>query len=176
MLWETDEGKAFQDAIVLPEKAQLYAMAKEIKMGDSPKVLLHSLYTFAACLATYGFARRFNKSLNLYSRPSSVRFMMYALVGTFTVGFHSLATDFTQVHYEQKIDKELKKNPVLAEGGREYYGKILARNIALRQLLGKEGESYFTACGNENFLIRTKRTPLVDRKMFFDLQESEELA
>lgn len=45
------------------------------------------------------------------------------------------------------------------QGGVEYYEKILKRNIALRTLLGSQGEKRFTACGNDNTLFRTRTLP-----------------
>ncbi|RZC33071.1 hypothetical protein BDFB_011625, partial [Asbolus verrucosus] len=35
--WELDEGKLLQKSLLLSEKAQMYAMAREIKYRDTPK-------------------------------------------------------------------------------------------------------------------------------------------
>lgn len=35
------------------------------------------------------------------------------------------------------------------EGGVEFYSKILGRNVALRQLMGKDGEKLYTVMGND---------------------------
>ena len=36
-----------------------------------------------------------------------------------------------------------------AEGGVEFYTKVLQRNVALRELMGSEGEGVFTVKGND---------------------------
>lgn len=80
-----------------------------------------------------------------------------------------MCKDALQGFYEEKVDRELKAlNPVFAEGGKVFYEKLLERNKALRVLMGKEGESTYTVTGNENFFLRQKHLPLVQRKAFFE--------
>lgn len=107
--------------------------------------------------------------MNLYSRPRSMRMVLYLFVTIFAFGNYCFLKDSTQMYYEQYVDEFLKeKDPIFAEGGQEYYEKMLQRNKALRKLLGKEGESRFSVLGNENFFIRQKHLPLLNRKEFFE--------
>lgn len=167
--WELDEGKAFLDSLILSENAQLYAMAREIKFRQTPKPLIDAVVAVISSGGAYGIANAINVKQNLYVRPLIVRVILYCIVGAFTFGSYALCKDFSQVYYENKIDKELKsKSPIFVEGGKEYYKKLLQRNLALRKLLGKEGERSFSILGNEIYLFRYKHIPLVDRKIFFE--------
>ncbi|KAJ3643739.1 hypothetical protein Zmor_026431 [Zophobas morio] len=169
IVWDMDEGKLLQKSLVLSENAQLYAMAREIKFRDTPKWFIDTGVAVLSFTGMYGLCRLFNERGNLLARPRSLRFVLYALVGAFSFGSYALCKDVSQVYFESKIDKELKqKNPVFAEGGKEFYSKIVHRNIALRKLLGKEGERTYTALGNDNYFIRYKHVPVVQRKSFFD--------
>lgn len=62
----------------------------------------------------------------------------------------------------------------MTEAGVRFYDKILKKNIACRELTGDLSE--YTANGNENFMFRHKRQPLVHRKKFFEdkLKELDE--
>lgn len=57
------------------------------------------------------------------------------------------------------------------EAGIRFYDKLLKKNIACRELTGDESE--YTAMGNENFMLRQKRAPLTDRKLFFEAKLEE---
>lgn len=98
-----------------------------------------------------------------------MRMVLYGFITMFVFGNYCFLKDYTQMYYEHDVDKFLKeKNPIFVEGGREFYEKMLQRNKAFRTLLGKEGESRFSALGNENFFIRQKHVPLIRRKQFFE--------
>ncbi|XP_066256071.1 transmembrane protein 177 [Euwallacea similis] len=169
VIWDTDEGRQLIKSLIVPENAQLYAIARDIKMRDSFKLGFDTVYAFFFCSMTYTVCTMLNQKLNLYVKPRGLRFLSYSLIGLFNLGYYVMMKDFTQNYYEEKIDLELKElSPIFAEGGREFYGKILERNKALRVLMGKEGESVYTALGNDNFFLRNKHLPIVQRKAFFE--------
>ncbi|KAF7285968.1 hypothetical protein GWI33_008274 [Rhynchophorus ferrugineus] len=104
----------------------------------------------------------------------SPKLIIDTILGTASCLF-TYSLNATQLYYDQQIDKELKDmHSIFAEGGKEYYTKILQRNIALRQLMGKEGEQIYTVTGNDNYMFRTKHLPLVHRKKIFDESSSVE--
>lgn len=176
VIWESDAGKQLLNALVLPENAQMYAMAREVKTRSSFKLFFDTFYAGAACLCTYGFSRYINRQFNLFSKPRSVRIIGYTLVTLLNMGNYAMAKDLTQCYYEKRIDEELRdKSPVLAEGGKVFYTKILERNKALRDLMGKEGQNIYSVLGNENYYIRHKHMSLVHRKQIFEpKQETQE--
>lgn len=169
VIWESDAGKQLLESLVVPENGQIYAIAKEIKLRNSFKLYLDTIYATLACMLAYGGSTKLNEKLNLYNKPRQMRFIGYALMAMFSAGNYIMIKDFTQNYYEEKIDRELKElSPVFAEGGQQFYSQILERNKALRVLMGKEGENVYTVLGNENFIFRHKHRPIVQRKAFFE--------
>lgn len=154
-------------ALVLSEKAQLFAIAREIKFANSGKVLLDTFFSTSVFIFMYSLGAHLNQKLNFYSKPFIFRGCMYSGIMLFGMGIYTFLTDFTQNHYDMAIDKELcEKNVIFAEGGNEFYEKMLKRNMALRKLLGTFGESKYSALGNENYLIRQKSLPINTRRDF----------
>ncbi|CAH0546937.1 unnamed protein product [Brassicogethes aeneus] len=166
--WDTEEGQALLNSLVLSENAQLYAIAREIRYRQTSKPLLDVFLATSSCLVAYGLGNKINKKFNFYMQPFPLRFIMYSLVGLFVAGNYIICKDFSQIYYEESIDKELKEIPEMASGGKEFYEKILQRNVALRKLMGKDGENLYTSSGNENYMVRLKHIPLVQRKSFFE--------
>lgn len=167
--WELDEGKLLLKSLTLSEKAQMYAMAREIQLRKTPKYFLDTFGAIASFIVAYGVGNHLNTKFDFYAKPRVLRFVMYGLLGSFACWNYIFVKDFSQLHYEGKVDKYLKhKNPIFKEGGKEFYASILNRNIALRQLMGKVGEHNYSALGNENYLIRQRHLPLVQRRAFFE--------
>lgn len=157
------------ESLVLSEAAQLYGIAREIKMTQTPKVVLECFYAGFPVFFYYSITNYFNTKFNLYSRSLSLRLVLYSLASVLVAGQYFLLKDQTQVYYEKVVDEELKKkNIIFVEGGREMCGKLMARNIALRELMGNAGKKAYTALGNEKSLIRQKHVPLSERRLFFD--------
>ncbi|KAJ8933534.1 hypothetical protein NQ314_013947 [Rhamnusium bicolor] len=112
---------------------------------------------------------KYKIKFNFYTKPLRVRLIIYSLISLFGLGTYAMSKDMTQLYYEEKIDRQLKQTNILfAEGGKEYYNKLLERNQAFRKLLGREGERLYSTLGNENYLFRNKHIPLVQRKSFFE--------
>lgn len=107
--------------------------------------------------------------MNLHAGPLSLRAVLYTLVGTFATGTYFLMKDITEVYYESGVDKKLcALGSDFVESGVIFYEKILERNQALRELMGREGENKYSKLGNENFGLRQPRLALIHRKQFFE--------
>lgn len=157
------------DSLTLSENAQIFAIAREVLYLKSVKILLDCFYASSTFILMYGLGHRLNEKYNLYPKPLFLRSIMYTIIGVFGYGLYSFLTDFTQIQYDIKVDKELcDKNPIFMEGGKEFYEKTITRNIALRKLMGPLGEKYYSVMGNENFFLRQKRLPLIVRKSYFE--------
>jgi hypothetical protein len=84
--------------------------------------------------------------------------------GTFMTGMYFFFQDANTHETEKKADKTISSLSVeLAEGGVEFYSKLLQRNKKLRELMGSEGDSLFTPSGDVSTLIRTPNIPLTHR-------------
>lgn len=168
VVWDLEAGKQLLKALVVPEEAQLFAMAREIKMRQSYKFFLDTGYAFLGCSLTYFSAMFLNRRFDLLKKSRQLRYFGYTIIALFNIGNYFMCKDLVQTMYEEKIDRELKEaNPIFVEGGRQFYSHILERNKALRELMGSEGEAMFTVLGNENNLIRNKHLPIVQRLEYF---------
>lgn len=167
--WDSKNGIKLANALILPENVQKFAICREIMMTQNNKVIYESIYPFASIFFGYTLSQFLNKRLNLYAGPVSLRATMYTIVGLFSSGLYFLMKDMTEVYYETQVDKKLcELGRDFIESGVIFYEKILERNQALRELMGKEGEKKYSMLGNENFGIRQPRLALVHRKHYFE--------
>lgn len=169
IVWDSEPAQNLLKSLVLSEKAQLYAMSREVLYRQTLKPLLDVFLATNLVLSSYFLGRNLKQKFNFSTRPLGLRIMLYTLVGMFNFGIYIMAKDLSQMYYEKNIDSELKKiDKIFIEGGKEYYSKLLERNKALRQLLGKDGERRYSVLGNENYSLRQKHTPLVQRLSSFE--------
>jgi len=173
--WNSHGGKLLEQSLVLSDDEQVFGILREILQLWNNSVYLNSSYSTGSVVAYYIATNTLNSKLRLFSRPLSLRVVMYGIVGFFMYGVYSFLTDFTQVKYDKGTDETLAAlGRTYIEAGIRFYDKILKKNIACRELTGDESE--YTALGNENFLFRQKRVPLTSRKAFFEekLKELDE--
>ena len=79
-------------------------------------------------------------------------------------GMYFFFQDANTHETERKADKTVSSLSLeLAEGGVEFYSKLLQRNKKLRELMGSDGDSLFTPSGDVSTLIRTPNVPLTHR-------------
>lgn len=172
--WSSEMGKKLADALILPEKVQQFAICREILMTQNNKVMYEAVYPFTCLFCIYNAGHYLNNRLNLYASPLMMRGTLYCILSLFGIGTYFLMKDMTEVHYETEVDKKLcSLGPDFIESGVIFYDKLLQRNQALRELMGKEGEKKYSKLGNENFFLRQPRLALVHRKQFFEQQLKE---
>lgn len=115
-----------------------------------------------------------NRKFNLFEKPSFLRYTFYSLITMFTLGLYYFAKDVTQMSIEEDVDENLcALGPKFIQSGIEFYDNLLKRNIALRELMGSEGESSYSTIGNNLFYFRQKTLPLTGRKKYFEKQLQE---
>ncbi|XP_057653852.1 transmembrane protein 177 [Diorhabda carinulata] len=169
IVWDSEPAQNLLKSLVLSEKAQLYAMSREVLYRQTLKPLLDVFLATNLVLSSYFLGRNLKQKFNFSAKPLGLRIMLYTLVGIFNFGIYIMAKDLSQMYYEKNIDLELKKTDIIfLQGGKEFYSKLLERNKALRQLLGKDGERLYSVLGNENYILRQKHIPLVQRLSSFD--------
>ncbi|KAG5678144.1 hypothetical protein PVAND_007839 [Polypedilum vanderplanki] len=164
--WNSPGGKLLQEGLILNEPEQIFGMCKEICECQTNKVLFNSLYLVAAILFYYGVTSTLNAKHQFFSRPLSLRIVLYFLVGIFTTGLYWTLKDGTQIWIDKSIDEHLASLGVtFLAAGVCYYDKVLKKNQAIRALTDS---NEYTANGNHNHLIRTMTQPLTERKAFFE--------
>lgn len=173
----SEVGKKLGEALLLPDKVKEFAICREILMTQNSKVMFESTYPFMSTFLVYNLSQYLNRRLNLYAAPLNARAILYSIVGLFGLGVYFLMKDMTEIHYEISVDKKLcELGPDFIESGVIFYEKLLQRNQALRELMGKEGEKKYSKLGNENYSLRQPHVALIHRKQYFDeqLKESKE--
>lgn len=172
--WGSEAGKDLLSAMVLSEEAQKFAIGREIAYAQTLYVYMNSAFPAIVIISMYAFTTNCNNRLGLFGKPFALRAILYSLVGLFGFGSWAFMKDFTTVHYETQVDKEMcALGESYIKGGIEFYSKLLKRNIALRKLMGKKGEKLYTATGNDQYMMRQLHQPLTLRKEYCELQLQE---
>ncbi|KAF0288145.1 Transmembrane protein 177 [Amphibalanus amphitrite] len=162
--WESREGVLLSDGLRLSPAAQRFAIARELWHVCSSQVWQDGGVGAAALFATYLLGSSLNQRLGFAQRPRGLRVMLYSLVSLFGVAVWVTVTDVIQHHRDSESDMAAARlGAAYAWGGVEFYEKTLERNRALRRLLGDDGESSYSAFGNERTLLRQPRMPLTER-------------
>ncbi|OXU18508.1 hypothetical protein TSAR_000578 [Trichomalopsis sarcophagae] len=154
------------ESLVLSKNAQKFGIAREVLMAHKDLPLFRSIQSPFMVASSILIADFFRVKYNIMRK--SLVCMVYgtsALIG-YAIWFQT--RDILTTYTEKEVDKELSKlGPEYIQGGKEFYDKILKRNVATRILLGTEGSRQFNRDGDEIFFIRHKRTPITHRKRFF---------
>ncbi|CAN7996918.1 unnamed protein product [Ixodes hexagonus] len=164
-MWTTREAQQLKDSLILSERAQKFAIAREIYWCDRYYVHTHSLMLSLAVLNCYVMSYLLNERFQLLHRvPRKARVLMYGVVAAFNATAYICLKDATSQYWDRKADESAAAlGREYAEGGVEYYQKILQKNRALREMMGKAGESTYTSKGNISRIFRTDHLPLTHR-------------
>ncbi|XP_046743889.1 transmembrane protein 177 [Diprion similis] len=169
--WKSAEGQNLLSSMLLSEEAKKFAIAQKVWRCQSHEIWMNCIFPMVSTAFAYTIAHRANVLLDSFHHPPIFRICLYTFVGMFSIATWAALKDFAAMQYDSECDEELcKLGKDYIKGGQEYYGKILQRNVALRSLLGDYGAKLYSVKGNEQFLLRQKRMPLVHRKLYFDEQ------
>ncbi|XP_042233029.1 transmembrane protein 177-like isoform X2 [Homarus americanus] len=172
--WSTPEGESLKQSLVLSKDAKKFAIAREITSLSTLEPFANGAFTAAIVGMVYMMSSGVNARFNFYAKPRSLRVMLYGLVSLFGYAFWSLGKDVSTVQYEASADRAAADvGEKYATGGLEYYEKVLQRNVALRSLMGTEGDKLYTAYGNDQVLIRTKHIPFSLRRAYLKTRVEE---
>lgn len=75
--WSSEHAAILEDAIVLSEDEQLFALARSVLESLNKPILLTSIYPSAIFVLMYTLGKLLNMRLNLYIRPFMV--MLYLM-------------------------------------------------------------------------------------------------
>lgn len=172
--WDSPEGQSLKESLILSRDAKKFAIARNLSHLSTGEPFVKGAGSASIIGACYFLASGVNKKQNFYARPVGLRIMWYSLVSMFAYTMWVFGQDFPTCTYEKDADLaaiELGENYI--NGGFEFYDKILQRNIALRTLMGVDGEKLFTAGGNEQVTVRTKHLPLAMRRDYLKMKVDE---
>ncbi|KAL7293949.1 hypothetical protein TKK_0012530 [Trichogramma kaykai] len=156
------------NSLVLSEKAKKFGIAREVLMSQKQLPLYKSLESPAVITLSVLGAELLRTKMKLHNKPWTFTILTYLATSTVAYAIWFQIRDSLKTYYEKSVDEQLAKlGKEYIEGGKEFYDKLISRNIALRALLGPQGAKTFNRDGDEQFLIRVKTVPLSQRKKFF---------
>lgn len=165
-MWDSRAGELLLQSIVLSEKAKKFAIAREIQYGSTYHVTVETLLRLSFLFMAYasGFCLNHLLQLKRIMKRWGRGAVFSAIGGTFYLLF-LLADDTYYCRRDVKVDmKAAKYGPEYAEGGVEFYNKLLQRNMALRVLMGSEGDRLYTLYGNAVTTLRRPEATLTERR------------
>lgn len=162
--WNSEAAGQLLDSMVFSEKAKLFSIAREVSYLDSQECLWDMFLRVGAASGAYAFGTFAYTALNLEQYILGFRLGVFGAIGLVFLGIFVFARDAYHCSLDNKVDRKVAKmRRRYAEGGVEYYTKLLQRNKALREILGYDGRLRFTAYGNEFTPLRTKAVKLSTR-------------
>ncbi|ELT92734.1 hypothetical protein CAPTEDRAFT_216864 [Capitella teleta] len=164
--WDTDAGKQFLDSMLLSDNAKMFGIAREIKYAQSHSVYIEAAMRSIGCAVAFTGYKFLSRTV-LGAIPSApVKLIGLAGVCGITYVLYISLLDYYNCWKDQRVDlNTCRLSMDIANGGVEFYEKMLQRNIAARVLLGKRGELQYTVYGNEHTTLRRPHQPLSHRLM-----------
>jgi len=163
--WNSSAGKELQNALVLSDKAKAFVIAREFFRAKSFTVHVDTLLQLCCLVFAYysGAWLNYNMLLTMRLKPWA-RFIVFSTIGVAGLSLYIMISDASHCWYDNRVDEAAAKlRKIYAEGGVEYYEKVLQRNCALRRLLGLKGAKQFTRYGNVVSLWRNRSVQLTSR-------------
>jgi hypothetical protein len=162
--WNSKAGKRLLESCVLSEKAQKFAIAREIWKTDTEVTYFESGNYALGIFLWFVINKSILTHYKLYSRPLAVKLGVTMLSGLVALTNYFILNDGYHTYLDKSCDaKAVDTGPEYFDGAIEYYTKLLQRNKALRRLMGNDGAKYWSPDGNVYNLLRTPTMPLTDR-------------
>ncbi|XP_034936759.1 transmembrane protein 177 [Chelonus insularis] len=167
--WNRKEARSLLEALILPENAKKFAIAREIFMVDNHNAIIQPLISCFLFFTYYILTSSINERMQLFDKPRQLRYFIYGALGLFMWGIWAMQKDVMTRYYEYDADERASKLGIeYTKGGLEFYSKVIQRNIALRELGGSNGAKTYTKGGNDTITFREKHIPNTSRKQFFE--------
>jgi len=146
--WTSPAGVAYKESLLLSPMAKRFAISRTVDLADKMHLVFSVFIGYLGVEIAYGFYRF---SLNRLT-PVQKRMLIKPIIIACTVVGVAVMNLFFQLRnavIERWADDATAQiGPDYADGGIEYYEKMLSRNRAMRELLGEEGERRFHPDGN----------------------------
>uniref|UniRef100_A0A8C8SLC3 Transmembrane protein 177 n=1 Tax=Pelusios castaneus TaxID=367368 RepID=A0A8C8SLC3_9SAUR len=165
--WESEEGLALKNALILSPEAQKFSIAREVVYLQCNSPLVRAAVPPACLAGTCLSAVAVKQLLGLYSGPIVFRGIYNITVAAIGLVGYFLAYDAVNHALDYRSDRKAATiSKEYARGGVEFYDKILSCNRTLRTLLGKQGEKMYAPSGNlfPRYWFRLKHTPYTSRR------------
>ncbi|KAK2582047.1 hypothetical protein KPH14_002752 [Odynerus spinipes] len=162
------EANDLLNTLILSEDAKKYAIAHEILKLQNSDVHTSAYGLSSIIIIVTLLYNRIVHRLNLYEkRPLYRRTFLLSSIILVLVSWFAFK-DTNSRNLDNSIDDTISKLGLnYINGGKDFYDNLIKRNIALRSLMGKDGEKLFSSNGNIEYFLRQKSMPLSHRRNFF---------
>ncbi|XP_034070976.1 transmembrane protein 177 [Gymnodraco acuticeps] len=165
--WSSEVGSALQEALVLSLGAQKFAIAREVARLQSAGPVLNAAVAPVCLGGVWVYSVLMKQLFGLHTGPLLFRGGVNILaLGIGAVSFF-LASDSVRSWIDNSSDRRAAGvSRVYAQGGVEFYDKMLSRNQTLRSLMGQKGVEMYAPSGNlfPANLLQLKQTPYTARR------------
>ncbi|XP_042350861.1 transmembrane protein 177 [Plectropomus leopardus] len=165
--WTSEAGAALQEALVFSLEAQKFAIAREVARLQSGGPVISAAVAPLCLAGVWVYSVLMKQVFGLHAGPPLLRGGVNVLALGLGAVSYFLTSDAIGQWMDYKSDRcaaGLSRD--YAEGGVEFYNKILARNRTLRSLMGQKGEEMYAPSGNlfPAHLLKLKHTPYTSRR------------
>uniref|UniRef100_UPI0037E9402D transmembrane protein 177 n=1 Tax=Semicossyphus pulcher TaxID=241346 RepID=UPI0037E9402D len=165
--WSSDAGSALKEALVFSIEAQKFAIAREMARLQSGGPVLSAVVAPFCLSGVWVYSVVLKQVLGLHTGPPLLR----GAVNVVALGLGAVSYFLTSDAVSQWIDLNSDRLAArvsrdYANGGVEFYDKILSRNKTLRSLMGQKGEDMYAPSGNlfPSNILQLKHTPYTSRR------------
>jgi len=146
--WDSPAGKELKDSLLLSPSAKKFGLARMTQLGDRAHFIYSAFSFWIACdVLPVTFYNRLIRKLDQYQQRLQRGKIFAASVLFGSLSWYCIVK-LRNDYFERKSEKTAASiGPDYADGAVEYFSKMLKRNRAIRELLGKEGEKLYTKKG-----------------------------
>lgn len=164
--WNSANGETLLKSLVLSDKAKAFAIAREINFATFHQIHVETFMRSVFGVLAYSCGHILNKYFALDRRLKFwARFSLYSLIASAWFVLYVAVKDSYYCWQDNSADRKAAAlSKAYAEGGVEYYNKVLSRNKALRALMVTTGPKRYTAYGNVVSTWRRDHVELTARR------------
>ncbi|CAN2389115.1 Transmembrane protein 177, partial [Pristimantis euphronides] len=177
--WAHEPGISLRNYLTLSANAQKFSMAREAIHAQTSGPILQAsvapLCLTSVCISNVAI----KQLLGLYSGPMLLRGVFNVLAVFLGFTGYCFCYDAVSQWLDYRSDRKAAAvSKAYAQGGLEFYEKILARNRLLRAIMGKAGENMYAPSGNlfPKHKLRLKHASYTSRRdrILHALEKQEE--
>ena len=128
----SEEGKKYQDSLLLSDNAKKYSIARELFLGDTFRPLLKIAMFFISCSMAVSVSRASVIVLKAKEGRMSYRMTAYLISGILGYGNFKIITQASDRYYAKYADERAKGlGEEYVAGAEEYYAKRTTRETIL---------------------------------------------
>ncbi|KAA0715731.1 Transmembrane protein 177 [Triplophysa tibetana] len=165
--WDSELGTTLKNSLVFSPEAQKFAIAREVVRLGAGGPVIHAAVA-PACIAG---ACVYNVALKQIFGLHAGSIILRACVNVFALSLGAISYVFASDALSQWLDYSSDRRAAslssnYANGGVEFYDKILSRNRTLRALMGPKGEELYAPSGNlfPSHLLKLSHAPYTSRR------------